>query len=149
VNPQRTHPLSAADLELVVDDEDMSDDRHERFRASVRGLRVGNVTSKFSERTLLVLGGILAPLGLVAVLIGWYGASRTPYLFEQVPYLISGGLLGLGLVFLGSFMYFAHWLTELVKEHRTQSAAILAALDRLHDDLASGSPSSRARSNGS
>ena len=34
-------------------------------------------------------------------------------------------------VFLGSFFYFAHWLTQLVKEHREQSAAILAALERL------------------
>ncbi len=65
------------------------------------------------------------------VLLGWWGASNTSYGFEQTPYLISGGILGLALVFIGCFFYFAHWLTALVKEHRTQSAAILAALERL------------------
>ncbi|MGK2948225.1 MAG: hypothetical protein ACSLFP_06605 [Acidimicrobiales bacterium] len=99
----------------------------------VRTLRVGSASVRLSERILLILGGILAPLGLVAVLLGWWGAARTPHLFEQVPYLISGGLLGLGLVFLGSFFYFTHWLTELVKEHRTQSRALLDALTVLQE----------------
>jgi predicted membrane chloride channel (bestrophin family) len=101
----------------------------------VRALRVGSASTALSERILLVLGGILAPLGLVVVVLGWWGASRTSYPFEQTPYLISGGLLGLGLVFLGSFFYFAHWLTQLVKEHREQSVAILAALERLAEQL--------------
>jgi hypothetical protein len=108
-----------------------ADDRHERFLDGIRALRVNSSGSLLSERLLLVLGGIIAPLGLVVVVLGWWGASNTPYDFEQVPYLISGGMLGLGLVFLGSFFYFAHWLTQLVKEHREQSQAILAALERL------------------
>ena len=83
----------------------------------------------------MILGGIIAPLGLVVVLLGWYGASHTPNLFEQIPYLISGGLFGLGLVFLGSFFYFAHWLTELVKEHRAQSAAVIEAIARLEETV--------------
>lgn len=137
---KRTRPLSVDDLDpVIVDDVEPSLDEEERYRRfsdGIAGLRVGNVRSRFNERILLVLGGILAPLGVVGVIVGWYGASHTPYLFEQVPYLISGGLLGLALVFLGSFLYFSHWLTELVKEHRTQSAAILAALERLQDEVA-------------
>src|SRR3546814_13810250 len=86
------------------------------------------------------MGGVIAPLGVVIVLLGWWGASRTPHVFEQVPYLISGGLLGIALVFLGAFFYFAHWLTELVREHRTQSAAIVDALTRLQDQVAELSP---------
>ncbi len=114
-----------------------ADDRHERFLDGIRGLRIGGASNLLSERLLLVLAGIVAPLGLVVVVLGWWGASRTPYEFEQVPYLISGGLLGLGLVFLGSFFYFAHWLTQLVKEHREQSAAILDALERLAEQAGS------------
>ncbi len=83
----------------------------------------------------MVVGGILAPLGILVVLLGWYGASQTPYVFEQVPYLISGGLLGIGLVFLGSFFYFTHWVTQLVKEHRVQSVAVIEALQRLQDEV--------------
>ncbi len=101
-------------------------------------LRVGGAKLALGERTLMVVGGILAPLGIVVVLLGYWGAARTPFLFEQVPYLISGGLLGLGLVFLGSFFYFTHWLTQLVKEHRVQSVAMVEALQRLQDEVARG-----------
>jgi hypothetical protein len=106
-------------------------ERDERFAEGVRTLRIGRASIVLSERILLVLGGILAPLGVAVVILGWYGASRSAYGFEQIPYLISGGLLGLALVFIGCFFYFAHWLTQLVKEHREQSQAILAALNRL------------------
>jgi hypothetical protein len=109
--------------------------RRARFDDGVATLKVGRASALLNDRLLLVLGGIIAPLGLVVVLLGWWGASKTSYPFEQTPYLISGGLLGLGLVFLGSFFYFAHWLTQLVKEHREQSAALLAAIERLSERL--------------
>ena len=108
------------------------------FADSVRSLRTGGMSLNLSERTLMVLGGVLAPLGLVFVLLGWVGASRTPNLFEQVPYMISGGIFGLGLVFLGSFLYFAHWITELVKESRSQSSALLTAIESLRDEVRNG-----------
>lgn len=117
-----------------------SEQDRQTFAESVRSLRTGGMSLNLSERTLMVLGGVLAPLGLVLVLLGWVGASRTPNLFEQVPYLISGGLFGLGLVFLGSFLYFAHWITELVKESRTQSAALLTAIEDLRDEVRNGAP---------
>lgn len=152
MTPKRTRPLSAADVSGVSPDDVMTDAelaaadeavpgagpdaaqaRHERFRSGVAGLRVGGAGSLMSERLLLFLAGIVAPLGVVIVILGWRGASNTPYQFEQVPYLISGGLLGLALVFLGGFFYFAHWMTQLVKEHREQSRAILAALERISE----------------
>lgn len=106
------------------------------FADAVRMLRTGGQSLDLSERTLMVAAGIVAPLGLVFVLLGWYGAARTPNSFEQIPYLISGGLFGLGLVFLGAFFYFAHWLTELVKESRAGSAALLEAVNRLQESMA-------------
>lgn len=84
---------------------------------------------------LPVLGSFFAVLGLVMGFLGWWGASRTPYLFEQVPYMISGGIVGLGFVVVGSFLYFSYWLTELVKEQRAQSAAVVDALKRVEDVL--------------
>lgn len=126
--------------------------RDERFADGVRRLRVGGASLRLDERILMVLGGVVAPLGLVVVLLGWWGASHTPYVFEQLPYLISGGLLGVGMVFLGAFFYFAHWMTQLVKEHRVQSVAMLEALQRLQDRLtesAAGPAAPRAaRANG-
>ena len=152
--PQRTRQLSAThdpamgampdDVEVL----EMLDDlerapvngasapaRQARFDDGVAGLRVGRTSNLLNERLLLLLAGIIAPLGLIVVVLGWWGASKTSYPFEQTPYLISGGMLGLGLVFLGSFFYFAHWLTQLVKEHREQSASLLAALERLSEKL--------------
>ncbi len=121
------------------------DGRDARFTEGVRTLRVGGATILLSERILLVLAGIVAPLGLLVILLGWMGASQTPYVFEQNSYLISGGVFGLALVFLGAFFYFAHWMTQLVKEHRVQSVAMLEALQRLQDEvtrLGDGAPSS-------
>ena len=125
-------------------------ERDQRFVDGVRTLRIGGAAIQLNERILLVLAGIVAPLGLVLVLLGYLGASQTPYLFEQVSYLISGGLFGLALVFLGSFFYFAHWLTQLVKEHRVQSVAMLEAIQRLQDEVSrqgEGTPAA-ASSNG-
>lgn len=110
--------------------------RLQRLAEGVRSMRTGGRLN-LGERTLMVIGGILAPLGLVLVLVGWNGAARTPNLFEQIPYAISGGLFGLGLVFLGSFCYFAHWMTELVKENRAQSAAVVEAIGRLEEAMRS------------
>jgi multisubunit Na+/H+ antiporter MnhG subunit len=107
-----------------------------RLADGVRALRTGGGKLKWSERQLLYLAGIIAPLGLILVLLGWYGASHTPNLFEQVPYMISGGLFGLGLCFIGSIFYFAHWLTELVREQRAQSAALLEAITHLETVIA-------------
>jgi hypothetical protein len=111
-------------------------ERDARFADGVRTLRVGGASLRLDERVLMILGGVVAPLGLVVVLLGWWGAAHTPYVFEQLPYLISGGLLGVGLIFLGAFFYFAHWMTQLVKEHRVQSQAVLEALQRLQDQVA-------------
>jgi hypothetical protein len=151
ITNKRTSPLTAhdavaaesADLEasvVPVAAHTLSDgavvERDRRFVDGVRTLRVGGATIKLNERILLVLGGIIAPIGLALVLLGYWGAANTPYLFEQVSYLISGGLFGLALVFLGAFFYFAHWLTQLVKEHRVQSVAMVEAIQRLQEEVA-------------
>jgi multisubunit Na+/H+ antiporter MnhG subunit len=112
-----------------------TDQDRQAFTDAVRALRTSAGALNLSEHTLMIIGGVVAPLGLLLVLLGWVGASRTPNLFEQIPYLISGGLFGLGLVFLGAFFYFAHWMTELVKEHRAQSGALLAAISELRDEI--------------
>ena len=74
---------------------------------------------------------MLVPLGLLLILIGWLGAAKTPYQFEQMPYLISGGLLGLALAVLGGLAYFAHWMTRVVSDQREQTDRIVAALENL------------------
>src|SRR3954451_2411300 len=109
--------------------------RQERLATNVKGLRIPRATFSFSDRWMLVVGGTLLPLGVLLVLLGWYGASHTVLLFEQVPYLISGGVLGLALVIAGGFVYFAYWMTLLVRENRTTREDMQAVLLRMESLL--------------
>ena len=108
--------------------ESVTSRREERL---LRLLERASASSRFNlgERWLFVLGGALVVAGFVVVVIGWAGASRTVLVAGQIPYVISGGLIGLGLVFLGGFLYFGHWVAVLVRESRERGAE-----DR--DDLA-------------
>lgn len=135
IEPHDVAPEDIAPPTAAVTSDAEAAHRDERFEAGVRTLRVGGASLRLEERLLMIVGGIVAPLGIIVVLLGWYGSSQTPYVFEQVPYLISGGVLGLSLVFLGAFFYFTHWVTQLVKEHRVQSVAMLEAIQRLQDEV--------------
>lgn len=73
------------------------------------------------DRWLMVAGPGIAVFGVLVIYLAWYGASQTTRVFLQIPYLISGGLFGLGLMFFGGFLYFARWLNDLVGETRRQA----------------------------
>lgn len=97
------------------------------------------------ERHLHWIGGVLVPLGVMLVILGWYGASHTSRVYLQIPYLISGGLLGVGCIFAGGFFYFAHWMTHLVQdgrreaqEARAMASRTVAALERIEALLRDG-----------
>ena len=90
------------------------------------------------DRWLLIGGGVLLPLGVLLVVLGWLGASHTVLLFEQIPYMISGGMLGLALVFAGGFIYFAYWQTLQVRELRSHNRELTDALGRIESLLAGG-----------
>ena len=97
------------------------------------------------DRAQLIGGGVLAVLGIAAIIIGWLGAANTGFEFEQIPYLISGGLLGLALCFLGGFVYFAYWITRLVRESRAQSDRAAEILDQIVHSLNGSSPGHTVR----
>ena len=90
----------------------------DRLSAGVSKLRGRGRYDHLIERALLIIGGVALFGGLAAIIIGWVGASHTPNVFEQIPYMISGGLLGLGLIFIGGSFYFSYWLTRMVQENR-------------------------------
>ena len=111
--------------------------RFGRFADAVAQLRTRAVGGNL-DRWMLIIGGVLMPLGVLLIILGWVGASHTPLQFEQTPYLISGGILGLAFVIAGGFVYFAYWQTLRVRESREQTEAVTAALGRLESLLASG-----------
>ena len=138
-----------ATAELTIEKEQ----RQARLASAVRGLRTKAGTSD-QAKVLLILGGILIPLGFVLILLGWNGASGTVNVWEQIPYSISGGMLGLAAVFAGGFCYFAYWLTQLVYAARRDAADTHAILERIEQLLAatnanvvtSAAPASSSRS---
>lgn len=110
--------------------------RSERLAQQVSGIRSRGGLG--SDRWMLVVGGVLLPLGLLLVLLGWWGAAHTVFVFEQLPYLLSGGVLGLSCVVAGGFVYFAYWLTLLVRENRAGRLELTAALVRVQELLEAG-----------
>ncbi len=61
----------------------------------------------------VVAGAILLPLGVAVILLGWAGAAHGRVDQQQIPYLISGGILGLACVVVGCFFFWAHWLYRI------------------------------------
>ena len=46
-------------------------------------------------------GALIAAAGIVALVLGWGGVSDAPVLSAQLPYIVSGGLIGLALLGVG------------------------------------------------
>lgn len=102
----------------------------QQLTGRVAGLRTRVGTGDL-DRLLLIVGGLLLPLGVLLIVLAWLGASHTVLLFEQISYMISGGLLGLALVFIGGFVYFTYWQTLMVREGREQALRMEAVLERI------------------
>jgi hypothetical protein len=113
------------------------------------GTQVSNPAAVQDQRyrtlqlVLFTAGAVLMPLGITAILIGWYGTAHSHYAYDQTTYLISGGLLGLGLVFLGGFLYFGAWLAKVANDQR-ESSRQLADTILVLADLVSRQPGSTA-----
>ena len=93
---------------------------------------------------LFVAGAVLLPLGLVVIVLGWYGASNTPYQYDQLSYLVSGGLLGLGLTFCGGFLYFGAWLARIAADQKETSKRLSDTLLVLADVVSHSAAGARA-----
>jgi hypothetical protein len=80
---------------------------------------------------LFTVGALLMPIGIFAIFLGWYGVAHTKYQYDQLPYVVSGGLLGLALVFLGGFLYFGAWLARIGTEQRESTRQLTDAMHEL------------------
>src|SRR4051812_37352232 len=112
-------------------------ERHNRLADRVARLRTRAAGGSL-DRWLLIIGGIMLPLGFMLIVLGWLGASQTVLVFEQIPYMVSGGLLGLAFVFAGGFVYFAYWQTLLVRDTRAERRELTESLRRIETLLANG-----------
>jgi hypothetical protein len=131
--------MAATTSDPLLDDEVQR--RHNRLASSMQDLRT-RAGGADKARVLLVMGGVLIPLGIVLILLGWSGVSHTTDTFEQTPYVISGGLLGLALVVAGGFCYFGYWQTQVVRAVRRDAADIRSIRDSLQhiEELLAANP---------
>ena len=129
------------------------DVRETRLAAGADDLARGDRSSILRrDHLLLWVSGTLMLVGLAVIILGWAGASRATLVEEQVPYVVSGGLLGLALAVIGAVTLFAHWLTVLIREDREREttrrrdqAELLSAVQQLTDALTDRGTTRRAR----
>jgi hypothetical protein len=131
--------MAATTSDPIADEEVLR--RHNRLASSMQDLRT-RAGGADKARVLLVMGGVLIPLGIVLILLGWSGVSHTTDTFEQTPYVVSGGLLGLALVVAGGFCYFGYWQTQAVRAVRRDAADIRSIRDSLQhiEELLAANP---------
>lgn len=95
---------------------------------------------KADAEALLVKVGVALPVvGLVLIAVAWYNASGSAYVADQIPMLISGGLVGIGLMIIGAglFLRFAltrtlrFWMARFVVEQQAQTDRLVEVLERV------------------
>lgn len=135
--------MSISEDRAVLQDGTTIETREERLAAGADELAGARGSIAATPNALLIASGALLTAGLTAILLAWAGASRSTIIEEQVPYLISGGLLGVALSVVGALAFFTHWLTVQVREARAHDAAraaehaeLLAEVRALRQDLA-------------
>ena len=100
-------------------------------REGVAPLR-GN-SAQMLHLVLFVAGAVLLPTGLIVIGLGWYGVAHTPYEYDQMSYLVSGGILGLGITFVGGFLYFGSWLARVAADQKESQRQLSDTLLLLAD----------------
>jgi len=101
-----------------------------------RGIGVG-------VRNARILGIVLIALGIAAIIIGWNGMAKVDCAQCQLPYLLSGGAAGLGLIFVGSVLLIMAQIRVAQSAFRDQVRQINQAVIRMAG-LASGGDNGHA-----
>ena len=116
----------------------------EQFMTGVAGLTVPNHTERV-ERRLFQASLVLPVVGLIVIGIGWWGASGTKYVYQEIPYVISGGIFGVALVLLGAALFARYsvarllrfWLARLLADQQLQTDRVVDAITALTEAVRS------------
>jgi len=117
-------------------------DRVDEFMTGVYALHVPNQTERL-ERRLYRASIVLPIIGFIVIWIGWWGASGTKYVYQQTPYVISGGLFGLALVLIGAALFARYsvarllrfWLARLLADQQIQTGRLVDAITTLAEAI--------------
>lgn len=86
-------------------------------------------------RLALYLGAALVVAGGVILYLGYNGAATNPVVQAQMPYVISGGLLGLGLMALGGIAVAVHVILQVQADFRTELSAMRESMEQLSEAM--------------
>jgi hypothetical protein len=106
-------------------------------RAAVRSSATGSLQSLDWRQAA---GGALVVLGMLGIIIAWFGVSGTLDPGEQMPYISSGGFGGAALIAVGVTMLISFEHTR----DRDALAEVLEELDELRQRLDSQGSAGRA-----
>jgi len=112
--------------------------RVEEFLAGVYALQIPSQTQR-RERRLYWAGLVIAIAGFAVIGVGWWGASGTKYTYQEIPYVISGGIVGVSLVIVGAALFARYsaarllrfWLARLVADQQIQTDRVVDAIAAL------------------
>jgi hypothetical protein len=114
--------------------------RVEQFLADVYALQIPGRTER-RERRLYEAGLVVATAGFVSIGLAWWGASGTKYTYQEIPYVISGGIFGIALVIIGAALFARYsaarllrfWLARLVADQQVQTDRLVDAITAISE----------------
>lgn len=97
----------------------------------------GPFLGRFDVRSTwqVVAGAVLLGAGVTAILLGYTGVARATMVEEQIPYVVSGGVFGLGLIVMGGFLFWAHWLYRQYERAERHQRRSFEQAERHHTEL--------------
>lgn len=117
---------TADDAAAIADRAGDQQETPEVERAPARPVTSRAGAQEFVRENLRTLAALaLLVIGVIFVILGWYGAANTNILTEQIPYLISGGLLGVALIIVAGFLASS---ASLERENRELRRDLVRAL---------------------
>jgi hypothetical protein len=86
---------------------------------------------------------VIAIAGFAVIGLGWWGASGTKYVYQEIPYVISGGIFGASLVIVGAALFARYsvarllrfWLARLVADQQVQTDRVVDAITALAESI--------------
>jgi hypothetical protein len=63
-----------------------------------------------------VVAWVLVAAGFAGLIVSYFGVSRNALVAKQIPFLVSGGLTGIGAVFLGGVLLGIHDLGRILRK---------------------------------
>ena len=84
---------------------------------------------------------VLVAAGALLLLLGWIGVSGTALSYEQLPYVVSGGLFGIVLVGIGATL----WLSADLRDEWRKLDRLEHALVDATEALTQSAPAGRRK----